>query len=368
MIISDPNGDGILFSRSCSDLTIMNIPETSREVSLQLFSGDRQSSFKATQFGGKVIIRLCEILRGLDAGSVFDIDQTNGITLSSPHRIDIYASAGDDSATWQGWFVDGGSDLGKTSLSELFGGRYWWSFRKQSAPTFKFSKEIMVAAVKNSSRVSISVTFHFAQAGKVTWTWHSNLNSTSSNPKLMFVDCSFRKVREFADTLGYVNDTIIAYDITGTADADGYPVGQRFIVAPNDSRVRGWCFRNSLGGYDTVYSYGAVTRSIDSETKVFSAGRTSTELENYSDEVWNIDTGYIADKRDLELWYEFLRSKERYAISPDGSLIRILVDESDSDLQSGKLGSMTFKCRFAKETSGYDFTKPVLEDFSDEFT
>lgn len=368
MIISDPNGDGILFSRSCSDLTIMNIPETSREVSVQLFSGDRESSFKATQFGGKVIIRLCEILRGLDAGSVFDIDQTNGITLSSPHRIDIYASAGDDSATWQGWFVDGGSDLGKTSLSELFGGRYWWSFRKQSAPTFKFSKEIMVAAVNTSSKVSIVITYHFAQAGKVSSTWYGDLASEQANPKLMAIDCSFRKVREYADALGYVNDTIIAYDITGIADSSGYPVGQRFVVAPNDSRVRGWFFRNSLGGYDTVYSFGAVTRSIDSETRVFTARRTSTELENYSDEVWNIDTGYIADKRDLELWYEFLRSKERYAISLDGSLGKIIVDECDSDLQSGNLGNMTFKCRFAKESSGYDFTKPVLEDFSDEYT
>lgn len=366
MIITDPNGSTILFSRSCLDLTISGIAESCREVSIKITCG-QVFNYVATPFSGKVILHLGEILRGLEE-SLVNLTDINGIQTCYAHKIVIQVSDGGSSLTWQGFYVPGGSQLSPSLLGELRDGKYWWSFRKQTAVTFKFSKELLVSAINSSQSVSIKVTFHFANAGKVSRVWHSGLTSSQSNPTLMIVDCSYRRIKEYADSLGYVNDTIIAYDVTGVAAAEGWPIGQRFVVGPNDARVRGWCFRNSLGGYDTVHSFGGLTRSVDSETKLFASGRSTTELENYSKEIWSVNTGYIGDKATLELWYEFLRSTERYTILEDGSLSKILVDDNESESQLGKLGNLSFKCRFAKEIEGYDFTKSVLEDFSDEYT
>lgn len=368
MIITNPNGSGILFSRNCADLVISSLPDGCRDLSIRLVCDGRECSFKATPFSGKVNVHLSEILRGVETGAIFDVEQTDSLKTSYAHKIEVHASADSASVSWTGYYMPGGSDLQQSVLSDLRSGKYWWSFRKQSAPTFKFSREFLVAAINASSSVSIRLTFHFATAGKVTSTWRSGLTSSQSNPSLMIIDCSYKRVRAYADSLGYTNDTIIAYDVTGVAGSASYPVGQRFVVAPNDSRVRGWCFRNSLGGYDTVHSFGALTRSVDSEVKTFTTGHTSAEIENFSKEVWNVDTGYVADQKELNLWFEFLRSKERYFISADGTLSKIIVDENDSDSKFGTLGSLSFKCRFAKETTGYDFTKSVLEEFSDEYT
>lgn len=360
MIFTDPN-TSIIFSRSCADLIVSDLPDDCREVSLNISSEGQESEFTVSPYGGKIVIRLSEILRGLEAdGAVNPVLVTDKQTYW-PKRIDITATADDGTtASWHGYYMPGGVHLSAQALQELLSGRYWWTFRKQSTHTFRFGKELL------SSRLSpVRITFHFADAGKVSSLWYDGSSDSSSDPDMMIIDCSYRKVRAYADSLGYANDTIIAYDIAGNS---GNPVGQRFIVAPNDSRVKGWCFRNSLGCYDTVYSFGPLARSIDSEVKTFIAERTAKELENFSEEIWNINTGYIADSKELDLWYEFLRSRERYYILEDGALSKILVDESDSESQVGRLGNLSFKCRFAKETEGYDFTRSVLEDFSDEYT
>lgn len=358
MTFTDPN-NSIIFSRSCADLILSDLPDDCREVNLKISTQGQSCEFTVNQYAGKIIIRLSEILRSLEDNGVVNPIMVTDRQSYWPNRIDITSTADDGTtAIWQGSYIPGGVHLSALALQELLSGKYWWTFRKQSTYTFRFGKELL------SSRASpVRITFHFANSGKVSSLWYDE--EEGSNQEMMIIDCSFRKVRAYADSLGYANDTIIAYDITGNS---GNPVGQRFVVAPNNSRVKGWCFRNSLGCYDTVYSFGPLTRSIESEVKTFIAERTVKELENFSEEVWNINTGYIADSKELDLWYEFLRSQERYYILEDGTLSKILIDESDSESQIGKLGNISFKCRFAKETEGYDFTRSVLEDFSDEYT
>ena len=353
----DTNSE-IIFSRSCNDLEIINIPIDCRAVKIEIFCDDINYAFSLSPRKQRLTLRLTDILRSLEFPATISTIGIEFMTFS-PKRIEIEAKADDGtSARWQGEFVPGYCNMPAVEKENLLSSKYWWTFRNQTARTYQHAKEYLLA--RFGSSVSISITYHFSTAGKKTFVWY-----TSTYAELLLVNCSYSVVRKFADYKGYTNDRIIAYDIWGS---DNLPVGQRFVVCPNDSRVKGWVFRNSLGAFDTVFSSGDITRSIDSEMTLFLSKDTEIELSNLSKEIWDINTGYINDRKELELWYEFFRSKERYVILNDGALSRIVIDESSSKSQIGKLGNLSFKCRFSKEIEGYDFTKQVLEDFSDEYT
>ncbi|MGN1220664.1 MAG: hypothetical protein ACI4TU_06975 [Candidatus Cryptobacteroides sp.] len=208
---------------------------------------------------------------------------------------------------------------------------------------------------------------HLGRTGKVSILYKSLL--TTKQASLATIDCSYDKIESIAKENGYGDDDILAYDIYGS---DGVsrdcPIGQRFIIAPNDRNVRAWTFRNSLGAFDTVYSSGELCRAIDSETRNFTTSGSEMELANISKEVFTVNTGYIRSKGELNLGYEFLRSSERYILSADGNHHRIVVDSQDSKKVLDAAGSLSFKCRMSEEVFGYAEEKSVLDEWSDEFT
>lgn len=377
MTIYHPDSLGFLFARSCEPLTISGLPDAACELEILVSVGDTEYTFKSTAVGGSLTLRLRDILRNFDT-PLFSHEDVDGLLHQKMPGVGVIAVyTEDESSSWTGFCVFGGCHRPGDEVAALASGKYWWTFRPQSALTYKFSKEYLAMArpADGGADVRLDLTLHFATAGKVSAVWYERIAPDATiegRPSIVVIDCSYAVIRAKADGLGYADDTLLAYDIAGT-DADNpstfdMPVGQRFIVARNDSRVRGWLFRNSLGMLDTVYSWGDVTRDVNSEMTTFKTLRTTRELDNFSEEVWSADTGYIDKKELLQLWYEFFRSKERYAILSDGTVTEIVVDEIGAEHQVGQTGNMSFKCRLSKEIEGYDFTKGVLEDFSDEFT
>lgn len=378
MRITHPDSLGFLFSRSCEPLTISDLSsEGACELEILVSVGDTEYTFKSTAVGGTLTLRLSDILRHFET-PLFSHDIASGFIHVKMPGIGVIAMYTEDEwSSWVGSCIFGGCHRPADEITALASGKYWWTFRPQSALTYKFSKEYLAMArpADGGADVRLDLTLHFATAGKVSAVWYERIAPDATivgRPSIVVIDCSYMVIRAKADELGYADDTLLAYDIAGT-DADNpstfdMPVGQRFIVARNDSRVRGWMFRNSLGMLDTVYSWGDVTRDVNSEMTTFKTLRTTRELDNFSEEIWSVDTGYVDKKEMLQLWYEFFRSKERYAILSDGTVAEIVVDEIGAEHQVGQTGNLSFKCRLSKETEGYDFTKGVLEDFSDEFT
>lgn len=378
MLITHPDSLGFLFARSCEPLTISGLPDGACELNIIVSVDGTEYTFRSTAVGGSLKLRFSDILRHFETPLFSHEDMASGFFRVKMAGISVIAAhTEDDLSSWTGFCVFGGCHRPDDEIEALAAGKYWWTFRPQSALTYKFSREYLAMArpADGAADVRIDLTLHFATAGKVSAVWYERITPDATiegRPSIIAVDCSYRVIRAKADELGYADDTLLAYDIAGT-DADNpttsdMPVGQRFIVARNDSRVRGWMFRNSLGMLDTVYSWGDVTRDVNSETTTFKALRTTRELDNFSEEIWSVDTGYVDKKGLLQLWYEFFRSKERYAILSDGTVAEIVVDEIGAEYQVGQTGNMNFKCRLSKEIEGYDFTKSVLEEFSDEFT
>lgn len=368
----DSNTLDILFSRSCQDVYLRDFSDDAWGLYLTVTSDDVSISNELSPLSSGVRVRLSEILRSLEY-ALFSLEDVvdSGYGTFAVRRVELaaYMDSSGESATWTSPFISGGSHLDNQALIALEDGAYWLTFRTQTSYTFRFSKEILAAFIPNHTR--FDVVFHFVNAGKVT----GQIVAVAAATNTVFaLDCSYSRMRVLADELGYQDDAILAYDIMGTAEPEdgiessGFPVGQRFIVARNNSRVKGWMFRNSLGSLDTVYSFGDVKRDVDSETKTFRRDRMTGELENYSNEVWSVDTGYVADKQALELWYEFFRSKERYVVLEDSTVVPVVVDEFNAEHIVNAAGSMSFKCRLSKEREGYDFTRAALADFSDEFT
>lgn len=240
--------------------------------------------------------------------------------------------------------------------------------RPQTAYTYPWSREILqLATPAYSDAVDIFVDIHFAEYGKKRLPYISIPESGS--PRLVAIDVSYKHIEALAFTSEYVDGHILAYDVVGISGGeDNLPIGQRFVVAPKDRNVRGWYFRNSLGAFDTVYSFGSFARALESEAKTFTTNKRELELSNITKETFSVDTGYIKNEKELNLWYEFLRSTERYIILSDNDVARIVVDESDSEKTLNEAGSISFRCRMSEEVEGYDFSKSPLEDFSDGFT
>lgn len=369
MTITGPDIHSMIFSRSAPNIILSQVSGGPVQIRITHNGASTTYDINVNPSTKTCTIALREILRALEPNT---IAQT--IPASASPWIETFPDEitmeilidGEVGGSWRGRFIPGfckDSDVLQMLLNE----QYWWTFRKQTAHTYRFSREYLTTGIEPYLEGhEIHIVFHFKNNGKKDIIWEPSHDPSAHKETF---DVSYRRIRQIADTMGYADDEIIAYDVYGsTSSGSDRPIGQRFIVAPNNRKVRGFFFRNSLGAFDTVYSTGEISRAIESECKTFIASREELEISNLSHEVIKVDTGYIAAKAELNLWYEFLRSAERYAINSDGSISRIIVDGSDSEKTLSEAGSLNFRFRMSIENEGSDLTKSHLEEFSDEFT
>lgn len=371
MNINHPNNRDFIFSRNDSEIIVSGLDQGAR-LTVNISDDGRNMKFQAASYGGKYILRLNDILKSLEENTIAPNIPTGSFAVIKPRQTTItfgllgdlsYLPVEEKSCTIK-WVPGLCPEKGKM-YDMMLSGRYWWTGRPQSYKTYKWSREILQTAVPSgNSKVSIIIELHLAQTGKARIEY---CTIPVKEACLIAIDVSYRSIEAKAISLGY-DDRILAYDVSGSMDGGSEVVGQRFIVAPNLRDVRGWFFRNSTGSFDSVYSLGKFARAIDSESKNFITRDKEIELRNISKEVHSVDTGYIGDEIELNLWYEFLRSSERYAISDDGNIYRIVVDSESSEKTLGETGSLTFKCRMSDDIKGYMFSKSELEDFSEGFT
>ena len=372
MTLSAPSSTEILFSRNRREIVVSGISDSSRfEVTIS--SGERSYDFVAKPFGGTYRMQLADIMTALEGNEYMPAVPPGGMLVKYPETVHIEFRETPElslSPTVKScdisWFP---GFCPENLISQMRGAAFWLTVKNQSSMTYSWSKEVlavMASAGSSVGSINIKAALHLEKAGKVVVPYLSIPSESAS--RIVFIDCSYHSIENMAVSNGYSDDRILAYDIYGLSGTKQMPLGQRFIVAPDNRDIRAWHYRNSLGGFDTVYSSGTLQRAIDSEAKTFRAEGKEIELTNESSETYNVDTGYIRNTGDLNSWYELLRSSERYVIQRDGSAVRIVIDSSDSKKTVGDLGSISFKCRFAEDANGYAFEKVELEELSDEFT
>ena len=365
----------IVFSRDKNDVVASDIAYPSTFKVKFIDDLGNEYGFPAKPYLGKYTLHLDEVLKAFEESTIAPDVPDGGYVAIAPRLLTIEFSETPDLTStpdvhscaikWMPGYCNMGSD----DRNRLLSGIYWWTLRPQSALTLKWSREILQTAIKSSDSedsVKIVIDLHFAEKEKQRMAYLTIPRQADNT--FAAIDVSYSSIEKAALKAG-ITDQIIAYDVIGITDKFiDRPIGQRFVVVPMDRYIRAWYFRNSLGAFDTVYSFGEVTRSIESEAKTFTVGGKELEISNISKDVYSVDTGYIKNEKELNLWYEFLRSVERYIISEDGKYHRIVVDSSDSKKTLNEAGSISFKCRMSEELEGYAFPKSRLEDFSNEFT
>lgn len=370
MNITGPASNEIIFSRSPRDIIVSDIPS---EVPFEIYFtyNSQQFGFQARQYDGKYTLHLSEVLKALEGNATAPEIPDGGYLNIYPETLTIkFILMNALQETMVISWIPGYCKANSDDVSRLMSCGYWWTMRPQTAYTLPWSREILQLSVPanfKSADICIYADIHFAEFGKKRLLYQTIPYSATA--RLVAVDVSYKHIEALAFVSEYTDGHILAYDIVGVVDGtEDLPVGQRFVVAPKNRNIRGWYFRNSLGAFDTVYSFGSVTRAIESEIKTFTTNMKELEVSNISKETFTIDTGYIKNQKELNLWYEFLRSTERYAILSSNEISRIIVDESDSKNTLNEAGSISFRCRMSEEVEGYGFTKTRLEDFSDGFT
>ncbi len=386
MTITGVNSGEVVFSRIAPNLVVTGIPSgyplevslTYEERQMKLTSLGYHSTtetktqrFTAQAYSGSYIFNLREVLMSLEP--ITEIDHTIHDTTTSqfPQELTVNFSAGSQSQSilirWiPGYF--GGNTEDKT---KLFNAGFWWTLRPQNSYTYNgFIETLQLAVTTGSTRPEIKIyaDIHFATSGKKRVTVDTITPAANKTALRININVSPHIIENLAISAGYENDQILAYDIICNIDGeDNVLTGERYILAPKNRNIRGWYFRNSLGAFQTVYSSGQCERALESETKTFIADRRELEIENISKETFSVDTGYIKNRQELNSWYEFLRSTERYIILSEHEIARIIVDESDSKKTIGEAASISFRCRMSKEAEGYELVQKPLENFSDGF-
>lgn len=371
MIITGPAIDEIVFSRTAKNIKVTDIPAGVTFEVYFVCNRAGRFGFSARAYEGTYVLQLAEILKSLEGSTPAYTIPPGGCQTISPNELLIeFHLSGTVSASATIKWVPGYCRANSDEIIQLMNAGYWWTMRPQTAYTLSWSRETLQLAVPagfTADSINIYADIHFSNSGKQRVLYQTIPYEASA--RMIVIDASYTYIESLALRSGYTDDTILAYDIVGSIGGlDNYPVGQRFIVAPKDRNIRGWYFRNSLGAFDTVYSFGSVSRAIESEIKTFTTNMKELEVSNISKETFSIDTGYIKNQKELNLWYEFLRSTERYAILSANEISRIIVDDSDSKKTLNEVGGITFRCRMSEEVEGYGFTKTRLEDFSDGFT
>lgn len=172
-----------------------------------------------------------------------------------------------------------------------------------------------------------------------------------SENTLQYVDCSYKAVKAKAVENGHL-DAILAYDIYPLPGSVGdqepsssEPVAavRRLVVRRDLGNCLSFLFMNSFGGLDSVTQTGQIKTSASGDVAVFINDGIESETANDGKTYFEVNSGYISDIYEKELWYDFFRSQDRCVIEKDGTASRIVVDEYKCEYTYGELSSFTFK-------------------------
>lgn len=137
----------------------------------------------------------------------------------------------------------------------------------------------------------------------------------------------------------------------------------RYILKNGRSDNVCFAFVNDLGGLDTIHACGTKKTMPEYSINSFVSGGITSTLKTSPRTVFEAGSGPLATTNERNLWMAFLRSKEKYRLSPDGKFRAINMTESSPELIAGEISSISFKYIEDIENGGNAPEYTELEDY-----
>lgn len=229
------------------------------------------------------------------------------------------------------------------------------TWRPPVSKTYRWAKEFLMGEYNQGTKLTVYFAFAAPVSVEID-TWYTTIGSSTS-PDMFFREVSYKRILKELN-LTEDSDDIVAYDIVC-----GESWARRYIVAKDSGNVKAFLFRNTLGGYDTIYSTGEIRTELKTETAPFTNGNIEKEVTNDAVESWEVDSGYIATRREYTQWQDFLSSSDRYEIDREGNIHRIVIENAEAENTWQELATVKFTYHLSKKRTGRHYEDGTLDAF-----
>lgn len=350
---TNPNTGDIVWSRTAKDLVL---EDCYGPIDFRIeLNGAVAATFTLTAISYRITLRFRDILEAIlpengnlpaSDSAVFRFSDTVEISATMYNTGDSPATLSTGVMTC----IRGGSD----ELSPEFPhDTHWLTWKPQVTDTWAWARERLACVVPARTGVTVTARIYYAFHSPETVTLASFPSQNTAS--VCIVDCSLSRIEALS---GVTNETIVAYDIrTGTV----FP--HRFIVRRTRLIGREFLFMNSFGVPDTVFATGMVSRESVSEVALIRINHEDREIANKTVERFKIQTGFIRDRRAMDQWQEFVRSKIRFVMLQGDVPRRIVVDGTEFEMTEHTLSSAVVSYHFANAFTGRYYDDTELEDY-----
>ena len=351
MTINDKYSSGeIVFSASAGDLVVTDAGSDAVSIGVYVNSV-LQTEFQVVPMGGKITLRLSDILEACGVGRKAAFSETGRVWTVPVVKIAV------GTLSWSHPVIFGRKSSDRNIV------RYDFLTRRSGrCRTFADGLELVASlwsAELGALGSSLMAEIRFAVRPPVTVTLSSPAGPLRPSGKLAaLICCSYSDILTAAENAGCADETITGWSVwvkTVTLDSSGVLVtteGARQDFSLKTGAHHTYLFRNIYGFFDTIYATGSMVVSSDGEVATFINGGVESELNNAAVRYVEQNTGYISSGADARFWIDFIRSSERYVLE-DGEARRIIVDESDAKVTEGELSSFKFKWHYADRNNDY---------------
>lgn len=228
--------------------------------------------------------------------------------------------------------------------------------RPQINTTYRWGMErlfIVVAAQNedNITNLEIKIKIYYDDgSSQILAEKHTDIHHTALYSALVDLFC----IDE--GDLDLMKENIVAYDVFFIFESEPSIVTTsapiRFVIAESKRNYRGFIYRNPVGGFDTVYSKGALKIVPEYEISAFRYDYSEEELHTGAIEYIEAGTGPIDNSAVRRQWLDFLRSKEKFMFDQSGNIFRIILDDSSPELEFLSLNEFTFRFHMADAPKG----------------
>lgn len=310
-------------------------------------------------------------IRSILKAQIQPLNYTNQLQNFTEIRIVARNANTKETVKWRAEVIPGGYNRSKYKkfTEEAFLRNCFLTWRKEAVTTFKGIKQQLtyanIATLSSPIKRDIYVKIYF----KVRLPLEYKLTSSSFTRNSLYkIDCSLNIIEDLA--LSHkITDEVVAYDVYGITEYGGRiyenaPQAQRFVVGRTNMRHTHFFFQNSLGGFDTLTASGATKKSLQGKVSTVLINETEIETNNNTETVFEVNTGYIDNSRDISLWNEFLQSINKYSIHTDGTLHKIVVDEYEAEFEDFSICNCTFTYRLSVKDRTTYFQKQDLPEYN----
>ena len=345
------------WSLSAKDILLQGVSGSVVTFSVTL-DGKAATTFDLIPIDGEITISFRWLLEAiLPAETGLDPMLSRMAVKSGAHNVSISA-------------IDDLNNIASMSLTCIRGGidesagngkiTRWLSWKPQVSQTFRWGRELLsLLVMPGNSGAPVEATIYYRYHSPETITLAEVPPIMDAKPCIWNYDCSYATIAAMGTYSE--EDTIVAYDITM-----GDLPRRRFVLGPTDKRGREFIFRNSMGVLDTLFTSGELSAESESETATAKVNNKETEIVNNFISRLKVTTGLLQKERDIANLYDFLRSNERYALTPGGTAKRIVVDGAESNIAFGQPSGATITFHLADGFTGGYYEDKNLGEY--EFT